>query len=117
MHIVLDRPQIPPNTGNISRLCAGTGTHLHLVGELGEGGHRHVDGRGGRFPLRRRAPDRVCALLPETDAGYLIVDLTGQYGEGDRAARPARVHLARAEGGGLQIVGLERPYELTPPGR
>ncbi|HJL30407.1 MAG: hypothetical protein CMN31_07585 [Sandaracinus sp.] len=69
------------------------------------------------FPLRRRAPDRVCALLPETDAGYLIVDLTGQYGEGDRAARPARVHLARAEGGGLQIVGLERPYELTPPGR
>lgn len=35
MHIVLVRPQIPPNTGNISRLCAGTGAHLHLVGELG----------------------------------------------------------------------------------
>ena len=34
-HIVLVRPQIPQNTGNISRLCAGTGTHLHLVGELG----------------------------------------------------------------------------------
>ncbi len=35
MHIVLVTPQIPQNTGNISRLCAGTGTHLHLVGELG----------------------------------------------------------------------------------
>lgn len=35
MHIVLVRPQIPQNTGSISRLAAGTGTHLHLVGELG----------------------------------------------------------------------------------
>ena len=35
MHIVLVRPQIPQNTGNISRLCAGTNAHLHLVGELG----------------------------------------------------------------------------------
>lgn len=35
MHIVLVRPQIPQNTGNISRLCAGSDTHLHLVGELG----------------------------------------------------------------------------------
>ncbi|CAF0700954.1 tRNA (cytidine(34)-2'-O)-methyltransferase [Candidatus Methylacidithermus pantelleriae] len=33
--IVLYRPQIPPNTGNIARLCAATGTHLHLVGPLG----------------------------------------------------------------------------------
>ena len=35
MHIVLVEPQIPPNTGNISRLCAGTNTHLHLVRPLG----------------------------------------------------------------------------------
>ena len=28
-------PEIPPNTGNIGRLCAATGTHLHLVGKLG----------------------------------------------------------------------------------
>ncbi|MCB9728121.1 MAG: tRNA (cytidine(34)-2'-O)-methyltransferase [Deltaproteobacteria bacterium] len=35
MHVVLVTPQIPQNTGSISRLCAATGTHLHLVGELG----------------------------------------------------------------------------------
>lgn len=35
MHIVLIEPQIPPNTGNIARSCAVTGTSLHLVGELG----------------------------------------------------------------------------------
>ena len=34
-HIVLIEPEIPPNTGNIGRLCAATGTHLHLVGKLG----------------------------------------------------------------------------------
>ena len=35
MHIVLIEPEIPQNTGSIARLCAGTGTPLHLVGELG----------------------------------------------------------------------------------
>jgi len=34
-HIVLIEPEIPPNTGNIGRLCAATGSHLHLVGKLG----------------------------------------------------------------------------------
>jgi len=33
--IVLVHPQIPPNTGNIARTCAATGTELHLVGPLG----------------------------------------------------------------------------------
>ncbi|KKM09461.1 tRNA methyltransferase [Clostridiales bacterium PH28_bin88] len=35
MHIVLVEPEIPPNTGNIARTCAATGTNLHLVGPLG----------------------------------------------------------------------------------
>jgi len=34
-HIVLIEPEIPPNTGNIARLCGATGSVLHLVGELG----------------------------------------------------------------------------------
>jgi len=34
-NIVLIEPEIPPNTGNIARLCAATGTVLHLVGKLG----------------------------------------------------------------------------------
>lgn len=35
LHIALVEPQIPPNTGNIARLCAVTGTSLHLVEPLG----------------------------------------------------------------------------------
>lgn len=35
MHVVLIEPQIPPNTGNIARLCAVTDCELHLVEPLG----------------------------------------------------------------------------------
>ncbi|MFQ5519536.1 MAG: tRNA (cytidine(34)-2'-O)-methyltransferase [Mariprofundus sp.] len=35
LHIVLVEPEIPPNTGNIARLCACTGCALHLVHPLG----------------------------------------------------------------------------------
>ena len=33
-HVILVEPEIPPNTGTIARLCAGTSTHLHLVKPL-----------------------------------------------------------------------------------
>ncbi len=35
LHVVLVEPEIPPNTGNIARSCAATGTILHLVEPLG----------------------------------------------------------------------------------
>ena len=34
-HVVLYQPEIPPNTGNIIRLCANTGAQLHLIEPLG----------------------------------------------------------------------------------
>ncbi len=35
LHVVLFQPEIPPNTGNVIRLCANTGCHLHLIRPLG----------------------------------------------------------------------------------
>ena len=35
LHVALWEPEIPPNTGNIARLCAATGAQLHLIGRLG----------------------------------------------------------------------------------
>ena len=35
MHVVLYQPEIPPNTGNIIRICANTGANLHLIRPLG----------------------------------------------------------------------------------
>jgi tRNA (cytidine/uridine-2'-O-)-methyltransferase len=41
LHVALWEPEIPPNTGNVVRLCAATGAVLHLVGRLGF----HLDDR------------------------------------------------------------------------
>src|SRR5262245_2241590 len=49
IHIALWEPEIPPNTGNIARLCAATGACLHLIGRLGF----HLDERS----LRRAGLD------------------------------------------------------------
>lgn len=46
-HIVLVEPEIPPNTGNVARLCAATGSALHLVGKLGFRVDEHAVRRAG----------------------------------------------------------------------
>jgi tRNA (cytidine/uridine-2'-O-)-methyltransferase len=35
LHVALVEPEIPPNTGNVARLCAATGCQLHLIEPLG----------------------------------------------------------------------------------
>lgn len=35
LHVILHRPEIPPNTGNVIRLCANAGAALHLIRPLG----------------------------------------------------------------------------------
>lgn len=35
LHVILFQPEIPPNTGNVIRLCANAGTSLHLIRPLG----------------------------------------------------------------------------------
>lgn len=35
MHVILYQPEIPPNTGNVIRLCANTGAELHLIRPMG----------------------------------------------------------------------------------
>jgi tRNA (cytidine/uridine-2'-O-)-methyltransferase len=35
LHVALIEPEIPPNTGNVARLCAATGSSLHLIAPLG----------------------------------------------------------------------------------
>lgn len=46
-HVVLVEPEIPPNTGNIARLCGATGSVLHLVGPLGFRIDEHAVRRAG----------------------------------------------------------------------
>src|SRR5882757_7805748 len=46
-HVVLVEPEIPPNTGNVARLCAATRCPLHLVGRLGFRIDEHAVRRAG----------------------------------------------------------------------
>ncbi len=46
-HVVLVEPEIPPNTGNVARLCAATASPLHLVGRLGFRIDEHAVRRAG----------------------------------------------------------------------
>jgi len=47
LHVVLVEPEIPPNTGNIARLCGATCCPLHLVGKLGFRIDEHAVRRAG----------------------------------------------------------------------
>lgn len=85
LHVALVEPEIPPNTGNIARLCAATFTPLHIVGVTGfrmddrtlkRAGldywgdvelKRHIDLDG----LYRALPDsRFLYLTTKTDRAY-----------------------------------------------
>jgi tRNA (cytidine/uridine-2'-O-)-methyltransferase len=78
LHVVLVEPEIPPNTGNIARLCAATTTPLHLVGPLGFRIDEHSVRRAGvdywhLVDVRRHVdfPHFVHAFSRESPTGKL----------------------------------------------
>jgi tRNA (cytidine/uridine-2'-O-)-methyltransferase len=86
LHVALVEPEIPPNTGNVARLCAATRTPLHIVGPTGfrlddravrRAGldywpevelHRHRDLEALRSAL---GPARLVYFTTKTKASYL----------------------------------------------
>ncbi|MBV9946005.1 MAG: tRNA (cytidine(34)-2'-O)-methyltransferase [Myxococcales bacterium] len=78
LHVVLVEPEIPPNTGNVARLCAATGAPLHLVGKLGFRIDEHSVRRAGvdywhLVDVRTHAgfDDFLRAFAAESPAGRL----------------------------------------------
>src|SRR4029077_17159785 len=63
LHVVLFQPEIPPNTGNVIRLCANSGTTLHLVKPLGFELTRKAVRRAG-LDYEELAQVRVHTTLP-----------------------------------------------------
>lgn len=73
---MLVEPEIPPNTGNVARLCAATGCPLHLVGKLGFSIDAHAVRRAGLdyWPL---VDVRQHASLDQAEAEIAARSLTG----------------------------------------
>jgi tRNA (cytidine/uridine-2'-O-)-methyltransferase len=84
-HVVLIQPEIPPNTGNVIRLCANSGCTLHLIRPLG-------------FELTRRAVRRAGLDYAELAEVRVHVD----FGACLESLRAARVFSIETGGG--------RPY-------
>ena len=94
LHVVLYQPEIPPNTGNVIRLCANTGAALHLIRPLGfELDHARLRRAGLDYHefarvivhddlagfIAHAAPRRLFALSTRGTVRYDTVD----YADGD----------------------------------
>ena len=108
-HVVLYRPEIPPNTGNVIRLCANTGCRLHLIEPLGF----RMDDAGLRragldyhehAPTERHPTLETCVLrLQQLGSERLFAFTTG--GDPGRFAA-TRFHVGDAFLFGPESVGL-----------
>ncbi|MBI1831001.1 MAG: tRNA (cytidine(34)-2'-O)-methyltransferase [Planctomycetes bacterium] len=96
-HIALWEPEIPPNTGNIARLCAAVGSPLHLIGRLGF----RIDEKS----LRRAALDYWPAVELYRHAGF--ADFERCLRDAAPASpEPARIYCLTAH--------ADRPYTQIP---
>ncbi len=104
-HVILFRPEIPPNTGNVIRLCANTGAQLHLIRPLGyELDDRHLRRAGLDYHeyATVRVHDTLEACLGEL-SGSRIYALTtkGAHPYHEVAFRPGDAFLFGPESSGL----------------
>lgn len=88
MHVVLFEPEIPPNTGNIARLCAGTDTPLHLIEPLGFSLEDRYLRRAGldywphvRLRVWHSLEDYLAEAGPEGGAGRRLVMTSARTAE------------------------------------
>ena len=87
MHIVLVEPEIPNNTGNISRTCAVTGSSLHLVRPLGfSTDDKHLKRAGLDYWKHldlhyHDSFDQVLAAYPDSNFYYASTKGANNYAE------------------------------------
>lgn len=123
LHVVLVEPEIPPNTGNIARLCLAAGARLHLVEPLGFSLDEKALRRAGMdyweqcdvhvWPsfdaLRAASPDaRFFFFTTKTDAPYW----GAEFAEGDhlvfgRETKGLPESLLRANAGSCLTIPME----------
>jgi tRNA (cytidine/uridine-2'-O-)-methyltransferase len=123
-HVVLFEPEIPPNTGNIVRLCANSGATLHLVRPLGFELTRKAVRRAGldydelaRVHVHESLPECLAALA---DARLFSVETSGARLYGEARFTPGDALLFGPETRGLPpgvLARVPRERQLTIPMR
>ena len=111
-HVVLVQPEIPPNTGNIIRLCANTGCMLHLVKPLGFDISLKAVRRAG-LDYDALAEVRTHVDIDECfaalgDARLFVVETTGARAYAEAAFKPGDAFIFGSEHKGLAPNVLER---------
>jgi len=113
LKVVLIRPEIPGNTGNVGRTCSAVGAELHLVGPLGFELTEARLRRAGLDYWKRLSPriyeslDQFLALLPE-DASLLAFSAEGEQTHWEAAYEENSWLVFGGESGGLPAELRER---------
>jgi tRNA (cytidine/uridine-2'-O-)-methyltransferase len=117
-HVVLYQPEIPPNTGNVIRLCANAGAQLHLIRPLGfELDDRRLRRAGLDYHeyARVRVHDSVEVFIAEINPARILACSTrGRTAYGDVRYQPGDALLFGPETRGLPAALLD---ELPPERR
>ena len=111
LSVVLVEPEIPPNTGNIARLCAATASPLHLVGPLGFHLHDRALRRAGvdywdAVNIHRHVnfTDYLAAQAPTR---FFLFSTRGEHSHFATNFRPGDALVFGSEGSGLPDALLD----------
>lgn len=120
-HVALYEPEIPPNTGNIARLCAATCAELHIVGVTGFRMDDRALKRSGldywdEVTLHRHVDlDELYASLPESRFVYLTTKATRLYTDFSFAETDCLVFGPETRGLPERLLEQNRENCLTIP--
>ncbi len=111
-NVVLVNPEIPPNTGNVIRLCANTGARLHLIEPLGFPIDHAKMRRAGldyhEFAALHLHRDWSAFVDAERPATLYALTTRGERRPSDVALRPGDYFVFGSETAGLPAALLER---------
>ncbi|RMH93165.1 tRNA (cytidine(34)-2'-O)-methyltransferase [Lysobacter pythonis] len=110
-HVILHQPEIPPNTGNVIRLCANTGAMLHLVEPLGFSLDDRRLRRAGldyhEYAALKVHPDLASALASVAPGRVFALSTRGKRRHDEVDYRPGDAFLFGRETSGLPPSVLE----------
>lgn len=121
LHVALVEPEIPPNTGNIARLCAATNTELHIVGVTGFRMDDRTLKRSGldyweHVRLHRHLGiDQLFAALPESRFIFLTTKTMRPYTDWKFADNDCLVFGPETRGLPAELLSKNSDRCLTIP--